>query len=291
MTLISHTRQFIFFHFPKNAGNSIYRALDKYRDDEFYQALGRHNVSPFCRKMIGFIERDLQNGDTYESLKLPSKAILKMALSQLVSKTDWQDRKQPKRRLTTLLRKPFRFAQQYRLFVDNSYPRFLETGQHHTPGFIRKTMPDIFQKYFKFAIVRNPYDWVVSAYRFFSQSPGEELYELFRSFNDFEHFINHISEHDIYSGNIKTAVMPSYAPQRNFLYDDSNGPLVDFVARFENLQNDFDMVCDKIGIPSVELGHHNKSNHHEFEAYYSPTLRNRIYELFKTDFETFGYSK
>jgi len=281
----------MFFHFPKNAGNSIYRALSKYRDDEFYQALGQQNVSSFCSKMIGFIERDLQNSDTYQSLKLPSKLILKLVLLRLVSKTDWQDKRQPKRRLTTLLQKPFRFAEQYRFFVDKKYPRFLETGQHHTPAFIGKTMPDIFRRYFKFAIVRNPYDWVVSAYHFFSQDPREDLYELFRSFNDFEHFINHISEYDIYSGNRKTTGMPSYSPQRNFLYEDANVLLVDFVVRFENLQNDFDIVCDEIGIPSVKLGHHNRSNHDEFELYYSPSLRTRIYELFKTDFETFGYSK
>jgi len=87
MTLISHARKFIFFHFPKNAGNSIYEALNKYRDDELYQALGNQEMGYFSRKVMGVVASDLKNKETYRSLELSSKLILKVILHHWSSRS------------------------------------------------------------------------------------------------------------------------------------------------------------------------------------------------------------
>jgi hypothetical protein len=65
--------------------------------------------------------------------------------------------------------------------------------------------------------------------------------------------------------------------------------VVDFIGRFENLQNDFDVVCDKLGIKHTELPHVNKGKFANYDLYYTPEVKNIVSEYFIKDFELFGY--
>ena len=67
---------------------------------------------------------------------------------------------------------------------------------------------------------------------------------------------------------------------------------MDFVGKFENLQNDFNIVCDKIGIDRKKLpwkfkGRGLKSY---FDFYEKETIQ-LINEKYEIDFEKFGYEK
>ena len=55
-----------------------------------------------------------------------------------------------------------------------------------------------------------------------------------------------------------------YPGQRGFLQGQySNGidkrPYINFYGKYETLQEDFDYVCEKIGLPKTKLPHSNKS--------------------------------
>ena len=50
-----------------------------------------------------------------------------------------------------------------------------------------------------------------------------------------------------------------YEDQWKFIYDGGNNDLLDFIGKFENFQEDFNIVCDKIGIPHSQLPHINKT--------------------------------
>tara|TARA_R110002012_G_scaffold321781_3_gene551369 strand:- start:274 stop:948 length:675 start_codon:yes stop_codon:yes gene_type:complete len=101
---------------------------------------------------------------------------------------------------------------------------------------------EIYDSYFKFAIVRNPIDRLYSTYKY-------KRYNDYLSFDDFiklklEEFIN--SESESYF----------YKPQYDYIYKDGKS-LVDFIGRLESLGQDFEFIQKKLGV-HLELKHYNK---------------------------------
>ena len=64
--------------------------------------------------------------------------------------------------------------------------------------------------------------------------------------------------------------------------------LVDFVGRYENLDDDFHAVCNMIGI-SAPLPHLNRSTHAEYRCYYSDQLARKIASRYSEDIDLFRY--
>ena len=66
--------------------------------------------------------------------------------------------------------------------------------------------------------------------------------------------------------------------------------LVDFIGKFENLQSDWVIVANKLGL-SKELPHKNKnlSKRKHYTGYYSKAAKEIIKSKFIVDIEYFGY--
>ena len=124
-----------------------------------------------------------------------------------------------------------------------------------------KRQKDI-KDFLKIGVVRNPFSRVIS---FWSWSPKYKNL----SFSDCLKYAN-------FSGYFHSFVL--------------DGEFVmDYVIKLENLQEDFNIVCDKIGIPQQKLPHKNKSKHKHYTEYYDDETRQIVAEKYAKDIEMFGY--
>tara|TARA_Y100000310_G_scaffold342972_1_gene448537 strand:- start:108 stop:680 length:573 start_codon:yes stop_codon:yes gene_type:complete len=129
-----------------------------------------------------------------------------------------------------------------------------------------------YKYYFKFAFVRNPWDRVVSACMYRKSS--------------IRNFLMHN-----HAKNIEGKRDPArhQMPQHEFLVDIYGKHRADFVGRFENLQTDFNHVCDRIGIERGKLPHSNKTKHKHYSHYYNKDTRGLVAKRYARDIEYFGY--
>tara|TARA_Y100000593_G_C4299212_1_gene332431 strand:+ start:1468 stop:2079 length:612 start_codon:yes stop_codon:yes gene_type:complete len=135
--------------------------------------------------------------------------------------------------------------------------------------------------YFKFCFVRNPWDRMVSMYRQMQRSnnlhwkPRRIRHNLSKRYS-FKGFIKRVDEE----------AFKTWCQSNFYLIGDN---LIDFVGRFENLQEDFNAVCDKIGIARQKLPHKNKSNHKHYTHYYDEEARDIVAKKYARDIEIFNY--
>lgn len=176
------------------------------------------------------------------------------------------------------------------IFKDQRDKTGEEVGGHASAKEYRERWPDKFNSYFKFTFVRNPYSRAVSAFFYLSHGGSRNAYDnkIFEKYfknqkKDFNSFcINQLSK-DV----INDAV--HFSPQHTFLCDDNMNILVDFIGRQENFENDAKKLFKTIGIP-FEYMHINKSDHKHYSEYYTKESQEKVFNLYKPDFDILKYS-
>lgn len=128
--------------------------------------------------------------------------------------------------------------------------------------------------YFKFIFLRNPWDRKLSDY-FFGRKMG-----IVAPSTDFTTYIkNNHSNPDLWN-----------SPGIEWV-EDENGNVEDdiFIGKFENLQEDFNTICNKIGFPITKLPHRNKTNHKPYWEYYTDETAELIRQKYQKDIKIFNY--
>ena len=145
-----------------------------------------------------------------------------------------------------------------------------------------------YNKYYKFTIVRNPYTRLFSAYNFlkkgginsFDKAFNEKVLVNYNSFDDF--VLNYLTPETIYS-------YIHLLPQFEFLVDENDEINIDFVGRYENLENDFKTIKKKLNL-NIQLPHLNNFKSSSNQPI-STEVKNKIYYLYRKDFELLNYNK
>lgn len=148
---------------------------------------------------------------------------------------------------------------------------------------------EIFNKFFKFSFVRNPWDKLVSQYFYTSAVVRHELREWVGITIDstFEEYIT-----KLYNSNPLVLTHPHWAHQHEFLYDLKGNQMVNFIGKFENFQEDYNQICDILKIERTELPQINKSSPRKekhYTEFYNDKTRKMVETIYKKDIEIFQY--
>jgi hypothetical protein len=135
----------------------------------------------------------------------------------------------------------------------------------------------MFQQYYKFGFVRNPWARVVSLY---NRKEGLQLKDKM-SFKEFIEWINLSSD---------TCIYPSpHRYQLDWFLDPQGKIIMDFIGKFENLQSDWKIVCNHLHILcELPLMNQNPNRVH-YTKYYTPMLVDLIAQKFHVDIKHFNY--
>ena len=137
---------------------------------------------------------------------------------------------------------------------------------HISPLIAKEIYSEYWHEYFKFSFVRNPWDWLSSLWQ---KGPRRR-----RGLN-FSQWL----------------LKPTLAPheQQNMFNLKSELSEMNFTGRFENLQHDFNVVCNYIKHPQKQLPHKMSSNRKHYTEYYDEETKQIVAERYAQDIDYFGY--
>lgn len=143
---------------------------------------------------------------------------------------------------------------------------------------------ELFEKLFKFAFVRNPWDLQVSSWHHLKR----ERPHLVEHLPDFKSFIRwKLDPGRPYQYHIDTSI----EHQVDYLKDLDGTILVDFIGKYENLLEDYEEACRLIGIKPPPLPHKRRAKDRtDYHEYYDDETARVVAEFFEPDIETFGYT-
>lgn len=184
---------------------------------------------------------------------------------------------------------------------NNGYPHW--EGEHSEDK-LKQVYIDDWDSYFKFAIVRNPFDRVVSNY------------EFIKSENSFWHMINPDGSKPVWNESIcpPKDIHPEYEktscksfkevvkeiPRRMensygwreqwpFILDENGNNMMDYICRYENIDDYIHGLCSHLDIKYSKLLTLNKSHRRDYKEYYDDETIEIVSNIYKKDLDIFNY--
>jgi len=145
--------------------------------------------------------------------------------------------------------------------------RYFVTSAEHPTAALTLMLHPAYRSFRKFAFVRNPFDRIVSAFEYSRQQIGYE--------GSFSQFV----------GNCNVYLQP----QVNFVFF-YRKQLVDWIGRFERIDEDVQYLSDWLGLPKLVLSHRNRTERAPYRDYLTPSVKQRIVEAYSSDFAAFDYA-
>jgi hypothetical protein len=185
------------------------------------------------------------------------------------------------------------------------WPKVARTGgTSMLKGVLEKETPDIlhkttaqqklfgqlseeeFKSYYKFTFTRNPWDRAVSLYFIFKSEVGG-------SFDDFVHktMSRLVSPMDKSSYGDLTRLdknLHRHCLPQHLAFWDGQKNYVDFIGRFEHIEDDWGQVKKAIGL-NGKVPHMSKTSHRDYRTYYDDNTKSIVEKIYQQDIELLGY--
>jgi len=181
---------------------------------------------------------------------------------------------------------------------------------HITPSEVKKIFKEqelVYDDYFKFTFVRNPWARLVSLYEMIystkkNTNAKSKLKSEFRMFckkifvkkPDFKTWLLTIHNNGIGAGGQEWERWRKYGSYSidNYIMDSEKNILVDKVIKLEDIQEELTPTLVQLGLPQVDaikLPKINSRNYQKYTKYYDQESIERVQHLYKYDIEHFNY--
>jgi hypothetical protein len=154
---------------------------------------------------------------------------------------------------------------------------------HHYMGIeLKMILKELYPTYYKFSFVRNPYDRLISEY--FWCRIKDVGHKFNKTFDEFLDYVEDVIKNKKF---FKPIENDHFIPQYSFLFF-NNKLIVNNIFKYEDIETVVPLIRKRLKIKTV-LQHLNKSNKNEITL--TNEQKDRIYNLYKIDFQTFNYEK
>ena len=149
-------------------------------------------------------------------------------------------------------------------------------------------------RYFKFSVVRNPWDRYFSFFTYYKtrlkyyQETKEPLNDLNQTQK--KNTLNFFNDRT--NLQVLTALIKRFPQQRKYLTNSNGDVVMDKIGQLENISNDFDEFCESVGIiQTPKLPYENKSDNQSLikKELYTEELIDVVAEKEKWVIDKFGY--
>lgn len=259
--IISHKHKFIFLHTPKTAGSSICAFFSQYIGDDDILNGWNHSL----RNGIPYNHKTLSMVNNKFGLKMISAAINLRKKDKLI------------------FDKPI---------IEYAFREILKkkmgtNSRHATAKHLKNYDKKSWEKYFKFAFVRNPYTQALSAWLFHEKKwsiLNDNMATNQKKITK-EKFIKWLK----LIKNKKSYYYDKFPASKIYTIDDKIA--VDYIGKFENLEKDISNIKKILKLPKEKFKlEHTKKNKSKINIkYYNKESIELVKEIWKKDFELFNY--
>lgn len=168
---------------------------------------------------------------------------------------------------------------------------FGNTGPGHRDAYWYRIVfsNSVFNDYWKFAVVRNPYDRLVSAF-FFLKNGG--VSEQDRRWAE-RHLSSYIDFSSFVKGWLTKASAMSqmhFVPQHCFVCDRRGRLLLDYTARYERLAEDFREIAEHLSVNTELVMVNTSGEKRDYRSFYDEEAAGIAGEVYKKDLDLFNYA-
>lgn len=141
---------------------------------------------------------------------------------------------------------------------------------------------------FKFCFVRNPWDRLVSVYKYYCGFRRKKNYKSNCLLETFDIFVSRVIGNGEYLTGLKVRnSQPHFnhaLPQTSWIEEGVN-----YIGRFERLGEDWKEVCDLMCIKYEPLPVVNRSQHFHYSRYYTAESKRVVSKFYEQEIELFKY--
>ena len=147
--------------------------------------------------------------------------------------------------------------------------------------------------YYKYVTIRNPWarygsylQWAKNTYKYCSNQPYENLtstqQNIYKIFNKLFTRLNFDDQ------KILSILISSEDSQEKY-FTNNREIIVDHIARFEHIKQEFGVLCKKVGLNNLELKHSNNGGDYNYKDFYNQELIDTVAKKEEYIINNYGY--